>query len=147
MTTQERNKTTFHRLLNEVINDGHLELADQLLTVGRPDHQDMGMPPELTKGYEGFQRVIGMFRAAFPDLRFHSDFMIAEGDLVTSHNTITGTHKGAFMGVAPTGRTFRAVALDVCRFDATGKISEHWGVLDMFGLMIQLGVINPPVPR
>jgi len=144
MNIQDRNKAAFRRLIDEVINTGRLDLADQLLTVDRPDHQEMGLAPDLTKGYEGFRRVIGMFRAAFPDLRFTSDFMVAEGDLVVSHNTITGTHEGAFMGIPPTRKKFRATALDVCRFDQAGKISEHWGVFDMLGVMMQLGVVPPP---
>jgi steroid delta-isomerase-like uncharacterized protein len=147
MNIQERNKATFRRLIQEVINTGRLDLADQLLTADRPDHQEMGLPPEMTKGYEGFRRVIGMFRAAFPDLRFESEYMVAEGDRVVSHNVITGTHEGDFMGVPPTKKKFRATALDVCRFDEAGKISEHWGVFDMFGAMMQLGVIPPPAPR
>ena len=72
--------------------------------------------------------------------------MVAEGDVVVSHNVITGTHEGEFMGVAQTKKKFRATALDVCRFDESGKICEHWGVFDMFGAMMQLGVIPPPAP-
>jgi predicted ester cyclase len=144
MTIQDRNKATFRRLLDEVINEGRLDLADQLLTADRPDHQEMGLPPEMTKGYEGFRRVIGMFREGFPDLSFQSDFMVADGDRVVSHNRVSGTHKGAFMGIPPTNKRFSATALDVCRFDDSGKISEHWGVFDMLGVLVQLGVVPAP---
>jgi predicted ester cyclase len=144
MNKLERNKANFGKLIAEVINEGRLDLADRYLTVDRPDHQEMGLPPEMTKGYEGFRTVIGMFRAAFPDLRFTSQYMIAEGDLVLSYNLIEGTHRGDFMGVPPTGKKFRATAADICRFDDDGKISEHWGVFDMFAVMIQLGVVPPP---
>ena len=144
MNTTERNKANFKRLLEEVINEGRLDLADQLITVDRPDHQEMGLPAEMTKGYAGFRTVIGMFREAFPDLRFTSQYMVAEGDLVVSYNLIEGTHKGGFMGIPPTRKKFRATAADVCRFNAEGKISEHWGVFDMFGLMVQLGVVPAP---
>jgi steroid delta-isomerase-like uncharacterized protein len=151
MSKLERNKANFKKLIDEVINQGRLDLADQLLTVDRPDHQEMGLPPEMTKGYAGFRMVIGMFRAAFPDLRFTSHYMIAEGDRVLSYNTVEGTHQGTFMGIPATGKKLRATAADVCRFDEEGKISEHWGVLDMFAVMIQLGVVpapgQPPVAR
>ena len=147
MNTQERNKATFTKLIDEVINTGKLDLSAELLTVDRPDHQELGLPPDLTKGYAGFQRTVGMFREAFPDLRFKSELMIAEGDLVLSNNTITGTHRAPFIGVPPTGKTFRLTALDICRFNEAGKISEHWGVMDMMSLMLQLGAIPPPGGR
>jgi predicted ester cyclase len=147
MSNIERNKATFKKLIEEVINEGRLDLADRLITVDRPDHQEMGLPAEMTKGYEGFRTVIGMFRAAFPDLRFTSQYMMGEGDLVLSYNLIEGTHKGVFMGIPATGKRFRATAADVCRFNEEGKISEHWGVFDMFGLMVQLGVVPAPGQR
>ena len=144
MNVQERNKAAFQRLVDEVISGGKLDLADELLTVDRPDYQSFGLPPDLTKGYAGFKMVNGMLRAGFPDLHFTSEFMIAEGDKVLSYNRVEGTHLGAFMGIPPTGRKFTAIAADICSFNEEGKISAHWGVLDMFGLMIQLGVIPPP---
>jgi len=147
MNIQDRNKATFRRLIDEVINAGRLDLADQLLTADRPDHQELGLPPELTRGYDGFRRVIGMFREAFPDLTFKSDFMVAEGDRVLSYNTITGTHRGAFMGIPATGKRFQASAADICAFDADGKISAHWGVFDMLAVLVQLGVVPPPGAR
>ena len=84
------------------------------------------------------------FRAGFPDLHFTSEFMIAEDQLVLSYNRVEGTHHGAFMGVPPTGRKFAVSAADICRFDEEGKISAHWGLLDIFGLMVQLGVVSAP---
>jgi predicted ester cyclase len=144
MTMQERNKKNFKRLIDDVINAGRLDLADSLLTADRPDYQELGFPPEMTRGYEGFRMLIGMFRAAFPDLRFTSEFMIAEDDRVLSYNRVEGTHKGAFMGIPPTGRKFSTSAADICRFDEAGKITAHWGVFDMFALMVQLGAIPAP---
>jgi len=145
MTTTDRNKAQFQKLITDVINTGRLDLADQYLTVDRPDYQEFGMPAELTKGYAGFQRTVGMFREAFPDLKFTSEWMIAEGDKVLSYNRIEGTHKNPFMGIPPTNKRFVAYAADVCSFGADGKITAHWGVFDMFGAMIQLGVI--PMPK
>ena len=147
MSIQEKNKATFQKLLDEVMSGGRLDLADQFLTVDRPDHQEMGIPAEQLKGYGGFRNVIGMLRSAFPDLRFTSEFMIAEGDRVVSHNRVEGTHKGAFMGIPATNKSFRTLAIDICRFDDAGKVSEHWGVFDMMSLMVQLGVVPAPGSR
>jgi predicted ester cyclase len=69
--------------------------------------------------------------------------MVAEGDLVAAHNLMRGTHRGAFMGIPPTGGSFAVYASDVCRFTADGLIAEHWGVFDMGSLMRQLGAAPP----
>jgi predicted ester cyclase len=145
MNVQQRNKASFKTLIDEVITAGKLEMADQLLTVDRPDYQAWGLPPEMLSGYEGFKRIISMIRGAFPDLRYTSEYMIAEDNKVLSYNRIEGTHKGPFMGIPATGKTFQVNSADICEFDNEGKISAHWGVFDTFLMMVQLGVV--PAPR
>ena len=71
--------------------------------------------------------------------------MVAEGDSVISYNRISGTQTGEFMGVPATQQHFEISNADICRFTADGMIAEHWGVLDMVGLLRQLGVM-PPAP-
>jgi predicted SnoaL-like aldol condensation-catalyzing enzyme len=99
------NKANLQRLYDEVMNGHDLAAADDLITVDRPDH-DPTFPPELTTGREGFKKLSGMLIAAFPDLRFTTDFMVAEGDMVTAFTKIHGTHRGEFMGIPATGNSF-----------------------------------------
>ena len=138
----QKNKDNLRRLYAEVMNAHHVEAADDLITPDRPDH-DPNLPPEFTQDREGFKRLFRMFIAAFPDLSFENEHMVAEGDLVASHNVMRGTHRGDFMGIPATGKSFHVYASDVCRFTDDGLIAEHWGVFDMGSLMRQLGV---PVP-
>jgi steroid delta-isomerase-like uncharacterized protein len=135
---QQRNKANLQRLYDEVMNGHRLDAADDLITSDRPDH-DPNLPPEFTEGREGFKRLFRAFIAAFPDLRFDNEHMVAEGDLVAAYNSIHGTHQGAFMGVPPTGNSFAIQAADICRFTDDGLIAEHWGVFDMGSLMRQIG--------
>lgn len=144
MPDADRNKTTLRRLYDEVVNGRDLGAADLLITEDRPDH-DPNLPPEMTSGQEGFKLFFAEFHRAFPDARFVSDFMVAEGDMVISYNTITGTHRGPFTGIPPTEREFTIANADVCRFTDDARIAEHWGVLDMLGMMRQLG-LGPPAP-
>jgi steroid delta-isomerase-like uncharacterized protein len=139
---EQRNKQNLRRLYDEVINRHRVDAADELITTDRPDH-DPNLPPEFTEGREGFKRLFRMFIEAFPDLSFQNEHMVAEGDLVAAHNLMRGTHRGAFMGIPPTDRSFSVHASDVCRFTEEGLISEHWGVLDMGSLLGQLGVPPP----
>jgi steroid delta-isomerase-like uncharacterized protein len=136
---QERNKANLRRLYAEVMNDHKIDAADELITPDRPDH-DPNLPPEFTEGREGFKRLFTMFIAAFPDLRFDTELMIAESDMVASYNTMQGTNQGEFMGIPATGRSFKVNATDFCRFTDDGLIAEHWGVFDMGSMMQQLGL-------
>jgi predicted ester cyclase len=99
--------------------------------------------PRVARGSALFE----MFIEAFLDLSFQNEHMVAEGDLVAAHNLMRGTHRGAFMGIPPTGRSFSVYASDVCRFTDDGLISEHWGVFDMGSLLGQLGVSPPSAQR
>jgi predicted ester cyclase len=66
--------------------------------------------------------------------------MVAEDDTVAAFSTVEGTHRGEFMGIAPTEKSFRVNNADVCRFTEEGLICEHWGVIDLSSMMRQLGV-------
>ena len=61
---------------------------------------------------------------------------------MTTYKTYHGTHRGAFFGVAPTGRAIEFETVDVMRV-RNGQIAEHWGVANLFSLMQQLGALPP----
>jgi predicted ester cyclase len=65
-----------------------------------------------------------------------------KADRVTTYKTYHGTHRGEFLGVAPTGRTIQFETVDVMRV-RDGKITEHWGVANLFSLLQQLGAWPP----
>ena len=66
--------------------------------------------------------------------------MVAEGDRVVYWETWTGTHKGDFMGIPPTGKTVFMTNATTFRI-ANGIFAEAWVVLDAMNLMQQLGAI------
>src|SRR5262249_54909170 len=70
-----------------------------------------GAPGPLDR--EAFKQFAGGFYAAFPNLRHHFEDQVAEGDLVVSRLTVTGTHLGDFQGLPPTGNdvSFAAIAI------------------------------------
>jgi steroid delta-isomerase-like uncharacterized protein len=139
MTDTERNKANFQRLYDDVMNGHDVDAADQLITPDRPDH-DATFPPEFTRDREGFKMLFRMLIAAFPDLTFTTEFMVAEGDMVGAFSRVTGTHQGEFMGMPATGKSFTITNADYCRFTDDGLIAEHWGLVDMASMMRQLGV-------
>jgi predicted ester cyclase len=75
-----------------------------------------------------------------PDLHLTIEDLIAEGDKVVMRASVTGTHKGEYMGVQPTGKSITYNEIFIFRL-AGGRIAEMWGVVDVFSQMKQLGVI------
>lgn len=138
--TIEKNIETARTLIDDVINTGRLDLCDRYLADDRIDHTDYGLPAGMADGQEGFRRVVGGFLEAFPDLRLEVQFIVAGDERIVFYISTTGTHRGSFMGMAATGKRFRSNGVDIFRFDAEGKIAEHWGVFDVFGTLAQLGL-------
>ena len=89
-----------------------------------------------------FNKVL---RAAFRDFHADTHWQLADGDRVTTYKTYHGTHKGEFFGMAPTGCKIQFETVDVMRV-RDGKITEHWGVANLFSLMQQLGAL-PVTPK
>jgi predicted ester cyclase len=74
-----------------------------------------------------------------PDLKFTVDDTVSEGDKLVVSWTITGTHRGEFLGVPPTNRkvTFSGITINQI---ANGKILESTVIWDGLGLLKQFGI-------
>jgi predicted ester cyclase len=76
---------------------------------------------------------------AFPDIRFQVEDQVASGDKVAARVTFTGTHKGVWNGIQPTGRLVRTSEMFICRLEQR-RLAECWQEWDELGLRRQLGV-------
>jgi steroid delta-isomerase-like uncharacterized protein len=99
--------------------------------------------PEVggTAGLMAFNRAL---RTAFPDWHSTPEELIAEGDYVAERWTGRGTHRGAFQGIAPTGRQVEVPGVVFYRI-AKGKIVEFRGSFDMMRMLQQLGAFPEAV--
>lgn len=90
-------------------------------------------------------RHMPSFWASFPDAHHTVEQQIAAGDVVATRATVRGTHQGAFMGIAPTGRAveFMVLMLDEVVDD---KIVRHYAVPDVFTLLVALGGLPARTP-
>ena len=131
------NKAVLASFVEEVINEGQLERADDLVAV---DFVELDPLPGQQQGREGLKQVISTFRTAFPDIRWVIEEMVAEGDKVFSRFTWHGTHRGEFLGVPATGRQISVMGMVVDRVVA-GKMVESQILMDSLSMMRQLGVI------
>jgi steroid delta-isomerase-like uncharacterized protein len=78
--------------------------------------------------------------SAFPDCKYTVDDIIAEGNKVVGRYHFTGTHKGAFQGIPPTGKKVKTEGIGIFKIGG-GKFVEAWFASDMMGMMQQLGAI------
>jgi steroid delta-isomerase-like uncharacterized protein len=139
MTTAE-NKKVIAAFVEDVINQGRLNRADHLVAL---DFVELDPLPGQQQGREGLKDVIRGMRAAFPDLHWVLDEVVAEGDKVVSRFTWTGTHRATFLGIPSTDRkvTVKGVVIDRL---AEGKMADSRILMDSLGLMQQLGVLPTP---
>jgi predicted ester cyclase len=123
MSTEE-NKAVCDRM-GEAIGRGDFDAFDEL------------MAPELP---EEFKQGVSELRLAFPDYHGTNEIQVAEGDMVANRFVAYGTHRGEFMGVAPTGRqvTFRGLSLDKV---IDGKIVGSIVEMDLEDILEQIGAV------
>ena len=126
------------RKLYELLNAGNIEGFGASLADDFVEHEET---PGLAPTREGVMEFFRMYRAAFPNLRFDLEDVLASGDKVVARARVTGTHQGELMGIPPTGKDVDVQLVDIMRFDEDGLVAEHWGVVDMLAMMQQLGVV------
>jgi|SRR5687768_10497427 len=90
--------------------------------------------PNLRPGVEGVHDVFRLSNIAFTNFKHVIEDQVAEGDHVVTRVTATGDHVGDYWGVAATGKTVSMEGIAIHRI-ANGKIAEHWGKSDLYGLL------------
>ena len=123
------------------INARDYEVLDDF--VARSFDQHSYMP--MAGGSQGLKDFYKEFSRAFPDFRFTLEDVVAEGDVVAVRMTARYTHKGEFMGIAPTNKAVVVSKFDFFRM-AGGTCVAHWDSVDRLGLLQQLDVL-PSLPR
>ena len=136
MTQQESNKTIIQNSIETVWNQQNLAALSDYWNANCINH---AMPGEHKTGLEMLHAYHAGFLEALQGVEARIEILqqIAEADRVVTHLTTHATHKTTFMGMPPTGKTVTLSTIRIDRLE-NGKISEHWSVADMAGLMQQL---------
>ncbi|NEA65141.1 ester cyclase [Streptomyces sp. SID12488] len=129
--------TRLHSAVNSGDPDIISKAVDELVA---PDVLFHAPVPMGATGAEALKRVWDVLLRAFPDIRVTVEETVAEGDKVASRNTVTGTHRGEYQGLPPTGRTVTYSEIFICRF-TDGRITEIRGVVDVLAQLRQLGAL------
>jgi len=138
-TLEERNKELIHRYNEEIWNKGNLEKMDELCSADFVRH--FVPDSSIIKGLDELRESVRNHRQAFPDWAEEIKQIVAEGDLVATHFTSTGTNTGSFLGNPPTGKQIHINEMSTYRI-VDGKIVEQWLLPDLLSLSQQLGLIS-----
>jgi predicted SnoaL-like aldol condensation-catalyzing enzyme len=134
-TMIENNKAVVRRFNSEVIGQGNVDSFNELIN---GDFVNRSAPAGMDNGPAGmiwfFNEVL---RPAIPNLNVTIHDQIAEGDMVTTRKTISGTQTGQLLGVPATGKAISIEVIDMVRVK-DGKYAEHWGITTLPELLATL---------
>jgi predicted ester cyclase len=137
----EQNKQLVRRFF-EQIDTGEPAILDEFIAQGYDDHNPPPFP-NLPPGIDGARRAFDLALAGFAEFRHEILDQVAEGDKVVTRIRGSGKHTGDFLGIPATNREVTMEGIAVHRI-ANGRIVEHWSTIDALGLLVQLGVVQPP---
>jgi predicted ester cyclase len=117
---------SYLKYCNEHDFDGMASFYTSTITVN-----DVPMdPPAVTAQF-------GPLISAFPDWHWEMRHLVVDGDNIAVHFTVTGTHRGAFQGIEPTGRRVTVSEFTLYRVE-DGKFAEVWDLTDMDAVTKQI---------
>jgi len=117
----------WYRRYNEVCNahrfdELHAYVSRDVVVNGKP------------QGIDGYVSGLRTVIEAFPDYRWDLRHLVVEGPWIAAHFVDTGTHRGPFRGVAPTGRPVITQEFAMYRLE-DGLIAEVWVAADNAALL------------
>ena len=133
---------TFAERFNALFNQPNLEIADEIFAPEFVAH--LPLAPMLD--HSGWKEYVRGFYVAIPDLKQEVNEVILGQDRVVLHVTYTGTHDGSLFGVPATGKHVTMDGIGIFRFNDQGQAVENWAVIDVVGLLAQIGVFPPAQP-
>ena len=132
----EKNKATALASA-QAFNAGNMDEAFKNVTSDATDFGDGSMKP--VKGADSIKAMVKSFLAAFPNYKGENFLVIGDGNHVAVFADYTGTFKNPFMGMKPTGKSFKVKDVDLFTFNDEGKITEHRNVQSGKTMMDMVG--------
>ena len=133
MSSSEANKAAVRDCF-ENASQGNFDALREIVSA------DYVIHPEGAHGAEGLAEMVQGYRDALAGLKVTIEHQFTEGDYVATRTTIRGRHEGELMGAPPSGRDveFTGLTISRCR---DGKIEEEWELVDVVGLLRQVGAL------
>ena len=139
MSSSEENKAVVRACL-ENGSRGNFDALDAIVA------DDYVLHPEGIRGADGLKQMLQGYHDALSGLRVTIDQQFADGDYVATRSTIRGTHDGELMGTPPTGNDVEVSGLTISRC-RDGRIAEEWELVDVAGLLMQIGALPEMAAR
>jgi len=133
----EENKKTLQRYFDELMNDGDYSKVNEIL------HEDyVGSAAGGIKGVEAHKQYRNHMYSAFPDGRFETLEMVAEGDKIVIFQEVTGTLVGEIQGIKGKGQLIKRITANIYEMK-DGKVFRGLsrGVTDYLSFYQQLGAL------
>jgi steroid delta-isomerase-like uncharacterized protein len=137
VTTEADNEALVRRYIEEAWNQGNVAVLDEVWA----ESPDLQAPVTQFATRDDYKARILEFRSAFPDLRAEVRFVLTEDDAVVVGVERTGTHRGEFDGIPPTGQTAAWTGIELLRIEC-GRIVADWVEADALDLRRDLGIIT-----
>lgn len=123
----------FYDMLNQPATKDLKALAERALS---PDWKSYASETDF-KGRDGFVAQVGGFGKLIPDLKWDIKDVLVDGNRIIVRSEASGTPVGPFFGVAPTGKSFRIMTIDIHTIQNGKAITAHH-VEDWAGALRQL---------
>jgi serine phosphatase RsbU (regulator of sigma subunit)/predicted ester cyclase len=122
LMSAQNNKALVRRFL-QAHAKGDLDTMEEMMA---PDFVDHDLLPGQQPGREGYLRAHSDYHGAYSHTRYVIDKQLAEGEEVVTTFAASAIHdRGEWMGLAPTGKEFKALVVLIHRI-VGGKIAEEW---------------------
>ncbi|MGH7252920.1 MAG: ester cyclase, partial [Nitrospiraceae bacterium] len=100
-------------------------------------------PYAFREGHEGIRAMVEGAWTAFPDYHEEVHELIADGDRVVIHLTISGTQQGQWGPLPATGNRAQFDEIVILQI-RDGKVLRQRGIVDNLSALRQLGVVPSP---
>lgn len=141
--TPDEMKAVGHSIYHEVIQNGNVDLVDELLAADCIDISPNDLPGIGREGTEPLKQFVQMLHGGLSDVRVTIHELLVDGNTGIGRVTIEGRHTGTFMGIPATNRAVAFDVVDIVKY-REGKVREHYGLFDGLSLFGQLGLIPGP---
>ena len=95
----------------------------------------------MIKGRKAIQKTYAQWFDSFPDAEYSTEHLLIDGNKVVQVARMTGTQKGDFCGLSPTGKRFEMRCAFLFSFN-DDRIFRELRIYDYTGILLQLGILK-----
>lgn len=126
---------TFADRFDAIFNGPRLDIADEIFAPNFVAH--LPLAPLLDR--TGWKHYVSCFYSGISDLTEEVNDVIIGEDRLVLRVTYSGRHDGLLFGIPSTGKPVSIDGIGIFRFDENGLALENWAVVDVLGLLSQIG--------